>query len=595
MFYKSEMWFAVFTCMFITLLSSIESYNLTVLHTNDFHSRYEEINNKGGKCKPEKSCYGGIARQVTAVRNIRNTEENVIFLNAGDYYQGTVWYTVHRWRAVAEFTNRLHHDAMALGNHEFDDGVAGLVPFLDNVTFPIISSNINISGIPELEGKIRKSVILDVGGEKIGVVGYTTKDTPELAKTGPVTFFDEVESIREEADILQQSGINIIIAVGHAGFLKDKEIAEKVPSVDVVVGGHTNTFLYTGEPPIPQLVEGPYPVVVERSDGSKALVVQDYAFGLYLGHLKVTFDEAGNVISWEGNPILMDETIPQDNETAEVVETYKEVVDRRGNVIVGQTNVYLNADRPYCRMHECNFGNVITDAVLRFYLKKPTENQWNTIAISIFNSGGIRDSISEKENDGNILMRDVMNVLPYLNTLDVVDIYGKYLIEILERSVYDYGNNPEDPPGRFLQVSGVRVTYNISQPPGQRVHKALVHCTFCRVPRYLPINESKIYRVVMPTYLTQGGDDYKMIPENTLRLLNTGSLDIDIVVDYLNKSSPIVTGIEGRINFVDPYAPCNGAALSTINNNSLCIYAFLTFSILLFPGVHKNLPVIATI
>lgn len=147
---------------------------------------------------------------------------------------------------------------------------------------------------------------------------------------------DEIEGVRAEAERLKSQGIDILIAVGHAGYLKDMEIAEKVPDIDVVVGGHTNTFLYNGiprrssrliqdlivfffinegDPPSVEEPQGSYPTVVQQSSGKKVPVVQAYAFGKYLGNLMVTFNDQGEVTSWSGLPILLDKTVPQGNES----------------------------------------------------------------------------------------------------------------------------------------------------------------------------------------------------------------------------------------------------------------------------------------
>ena len=117
-------------------------------------------------------------RLVTAVRELREREQNVIFLNGGDFYQGNIWYTNFKWRVVAHFANILNFTAMSPGNHEFDDHVPGFVPFLKNASFPIVAANIDTSLEPTLKDEIPKSVTVEVGGRKIGIIGYVTSDTP---------------------------------------------------------------------------------------------------------------------------------------------------------------------------------------------------------------------------------------------------------------------------------------------------------------------------------------------------------------------------------------------------------------------------------
>ena len=131
---------------------------------------------------------------VTAVRELRERDQNVIFLNGGDFYQGNIWYTHFKWRVVAHFANILNFTAMSPGNHEFDDHVSGFVPFLRNATFPIVAANIDASMEPTLAGEIPKSVVVEIGGRKIGIIGYVTSDTP--VNSGVVSIGEVLQAIK---------------------------------------------------------------------------------------------------------------------------------------------------------------------------------------------------------------------------------------------------------------------------------------------------------------------------------------------------------------------------------------------------------------
>lgn len=207
------------------------------------------------------------------------------------------------------------YDVMSLGNHEFDDGVAGLAPFVEGVQTPIVACNADFSKEPALQ-KIVKSVVLERGGQRIGVIGYITPDTTFLAAPGDtVSFNDEIECLRTEADRLVAVGVKMIIALGHSGFEVDKKIARALPQVDIVVGGHSNTFLFTENAthlkPSEETPLGDYPIVIEHESGGKTLVVQAFAYGKYLGKLDVEFDEDGNLKSYDGEPILLDSSVSE--------------------------------------------------------------------------------------------------------------------------------------------------------------------------------------------------------------------------------------------------------------------------------------------
>lgn len=170
-----------------------------------------------------------------------------------------------------------------MGNHEFDATPAGLEPFVNQVNCPIVAANLNFTYEPGLS-KVQKSVILERAGRKIGIIGYLTPETTKISSPGNTIFSDEVKSLIAESQRLEALGVNIILALGHSGYLMDQKIAKGVPLVDAVIGGHTNTFLWNGPQPDNEAVEGPYPKVVTQKSGKQVPVVQAYAYTKYLGN-----------------------------------------------------------------------------------------------------------------------------------------------------------------------------------------------------------------------------------------------------------------------------------------------------------------------
>ena len=152
-----------------------------------------------------------------------------------------MWYTIFKYQPVIEFSNLLNYTSGSLGNHDWDDGGEGLKPFIDQANFPLLAANVLSETVP----KIRSSVVVSVKGVKIGIIGYVTPETVSISNPGNRTYFyDIIPSVREEAKTLKSLGVNILIAVGHAGYNVDKEMARTVKELDVVVGGHSHTFLY---------------------------------------------------------------------------------------------------------------------------------------------------------------------------------------------------------------------------------------------------------------------------------------------------------------------------------------------------------------
>ncbi|ODN02906.1 Snake venom 5'-nucleotidase [Orchesella cincta] len=565
-----------------------EDLTITLLHTNDVHSRFTQTNKHSGSCsaaeEQDNKCYGGFARLHHKVKEIRLTHKNVVYLSGGDYYQGTVWYTLHKWRIISEFVNLLNHTALALGNHEFDDNIAGLIPFIDSATFPIIDCNIDATDEPDFlarqsNGKISKSVVITAdNGEKIGIIGYTTVDTPSISNPGKLKFLDVVQSVNAEATKLNAQGVNILIGLGHVGFDVDQKVAAGVPLIDVVVGGHTNTFLYTGDAPDIEKPLGPYPFIVTQEDTSKRVpIVQAYAFGKYLGYLNLTFDEQGELKSYGGNPILLDGSVPQDPQVLERVHEWGKNVSEMTKREVGKTRVFLNGKSEECRLRECNLGNFISDAMVFMNQKFADDTSWSDVTIGLLNSGGIRGSIDETANGGSISMEDVLQVLPFQNTIDLIEIKGSDLKDAFEYAVDGYDPKGYRLAGKFLQVSGVKVIYDVSKPNGNRVKSIKVLCKDCREPMYVPLNETLVYKIAIPTYMATGGDGFTIFRDRAIAHHLSEMLDSDMLIEYLKYKSPVIQAVEGRVRFVGSLDCDNNDGSSSLPSSASLLLSLLPF------------------
>ena len=175
---------------------------------------------------------------MTAVTQARARTKNSLLLNDGDQFQGSLYYTYYKGKAAAEMMNRLGYDAMAVGNHEFDDGPDVLREFMDRVSFPVLMANADVSKEPALRDFQKKSDILSVGGQKIGLIGITPEDNHDLASPGKnIIFTAPAKAVQAEVDKLTKAGINKIILLSHSGFDIDLDIARQTTGIDVIVGG----------------------------------------------------------------------------------------------------------------------------------------------------------------------------------------------------------------------------------------------------------------------------------------------------------------------------------------------------------------------
>uniref|UniRef100_A0A1Q3FBL0 Apyrase n=1 Tax=Culex tarsalis TaxID=7177 RepID=A0A1Q3FBL0_CULTA len=525
---------------------------LVILHNNDMHARFEQIGAYGNECQPadvaSNRCYGGFARVAHKVREYRAKEANgglpVLYLNAGDTYTGTPWFAVYKDNITAAFLNLLKPDAISLGNHEFDLGVNGLVPFLNEVDFPVLAANLDLSKTPSMQStkSLRPSTVFTKGGVKIGIIGYLTPETKQLTQVNTVEYLDEIEAINKEAAALKSQGVNILIALGHSGLERDRQIAAGCPDIDLVIGGHSHTFLYSGTAPDEvDKPEGPYPVLVQNRAGRDVPVVQAYAYTKYLGYMKVDFDQAGNLLSFDGSPILLNGAVDRDSDVLELLDVYRPGILELDEVI-GQTRVLLDASR--CRFEECNIGNMISDAMVMTYAmsREQTNEFWTDAAIAFIQGGGIRASIEVGEG-GNITKKDLKTVLPFGNAMILAEVTGETIRQMLEHSVSRYDGRTGY--GEFLQMAGVHVVYDLSKPPGHRVVSVEVRCARCSIPSFSPLYDYDRYKIILNQFLWEGGDGYTVFSGRNFEVLTWG--EYEITEEYLSRFSPVYPAVEWRI------------------------------------------------
>ena len=494
-------------------------YTLTILHTNDFHARFEPISKYDSGCSAEDDaegkCFGGSARLVTAIEEARARSNNSILVDGGDQFQGTLFYTYYKGQLAAEMMNKMGYDAMTVGNHEFDDGPEVLRGFMDAVNFPVLMSNADVSAEPLLADTLAKSVVIERGGEKLGLIGLTPEDTDELASPGPnVTFSDPVAAVQGEVDKLTAEGVNKIIVLSHSGYGTDQRVAAETTGVDVIVGGHSNSLLSNTS----DRADGPYPTMV----GDTA-IVQAYAYGKFLGELNVTFDDAGAITSATGEPLLIDASVLADEATAARIAEAAAPLDEIRNKVVAETAQEIVGVREECRARECAMGNLIADAML-------ARVKDQGIYIAIQNGGGIRASIDA----GEVTMGEVLTVLPFQNTLSTFQVTGATIVEALENGVSQH----EEASGRFPQVAGMSYAFDLSKEPGSRISDVMVGGA--------PIDPDKIYGVVSNNFIRNGGDGYAMF-KDAMNAYDFGPDLADVTAEFIAANAPYTPYKDGRI------------------------------------------------
>lgn len=511
--------------------AAFADFELNILHINDFHSRIEAINKYDSTCSAEEAgkneCFGGIARVKTAIDTRRGelSGGNVLVLDAGDEFQGSLFYTTYKSAPIADFMNGIGFDAMAIGNHEFDDGPEELARFIAALKFPMISGN-TLAGLnTPIADKYKPYIVKEFGGEKVAIVSVLASDTDETSSPGKdVLFADEIGYLKDAVKEIQAAGVNKIVLLSHVGYVKDQEIAKAVDGIDVIVGGHSHTLLSSTD----EKAAGPYPTLVKSPSGVEVPIVTAYAYSKYLGDLKVVFDDAGVVKSAEGAPKLLDASVkPDEGYTAKVAELAGPIEELKKKEI-GQSADVIDGSREVCRVKECSMGNLVADAMV-----DRVKDQGITIAIQ--NGGGLRASI----DGGVVTMGEVLTVLPFQNTLATFQLKGADIVAALENGL----SQIEEGAGRFPQVSGLKYSFDKSKPAGSRVISVEVK----EGDAFVPLDPAKVYGVATNNYMRAGGDGYKIFASAGTNAYDYGPGLETVVADYVAKNSPYKPYTDGRI------------------------------------------------
>lgn len=510
-------------------------YRLDIIHYNDFHARFEETSVNTPTCRTNDNyCLGGFPRIYHHIQTLMKEKPNAILLNAGDSFQGTFWYTLLKWNITQQFMNLLPHDAHAIGNHEFDDGPEGLAPYLAALNAPIVAANMDSTNEASLQGLYKPHIVIERGGRTIGIIGLITTDTKILSSPGNVVFTDPGEATKREAEILKEKGVDIIILLSHCGLDTDKQLARDYgENIDIIIGGHSHSLLWNGPSPSGEDVVGPYPVFIETSADKKhkVFIVQASAFTKYMGNLSLYFDFRGDFVKWDGGPIFLNRSIPEDPEIKAKLEPYAKIVHEAENVVVGETQTTLNFED--CVYGECTLGDLLVDAFVE-HAKAYTKSDGNHLAF--IQRGNMKCRISE----GKITMGGIFELLPFNDKIQTFELKGMYVMEALERSVSDaWAYDPFKGPW-LLQVSGLKVTYNVTLPEGSRVTSVTIG------EKETLLDAGKYYQVTAPAYLANGGDGFSMFKDNRKNLQVIGR-DEQVVTEYIKKHTPLNIHTDGRI------------------------------------------------
>ncbi|MFD1096544.1 bifunctional metallophosphatase/5'-nucleotidase [Salegentibacter chungangensis] len=260
--------------------------HITILHTNDVHSHIEPFGIDDAKYPN----MGGVARRATLVEQIRKENPNTLLLDAGDIFQGTPYFNFYGGELEFKLMSKLKYDAATIGNHDFDNGIDGLYAQLPHANFDFISSNYDFSNTI-MDGKTKPYNIFMKDGVKIGIFGLGIELEGLVSKKNykETKYLDPIETAQEMTRILKkENNCDLIICLSHLGYeydsekISDLKLARATQDIDLIIGGHTHTFLEK-------------PSIETNKAGKKVLVNQVGCYGLYLGRIDFYLDHKNNI------------------------------------------------------------------------------------------------------------------------------------------------------------------------------------------------------------------------------------------------------------------------------------------------------------
>ena len=467
-----------------------DTTEIVIFHTNDMHARVSNVDDNGQSI--------GLAEISAAVKAAKSKNPNTLWLDAGDTFHGMPRINISRGKNMVELLNVSSLDAMSPGNHDYNYGAEQLQKLAKQLKATVLSANTVKRGTNKNVFKPYKIYKMS-NGIKVGVFGLTTPETAYKSNpknTERIEFLNPVEQAQKMIKTLRPK-CDVIIAVMHMGVDASSEftserIANEAPGIDLIVDGHSHTA---------------FPEGLTIGD---TLIVQTGWHEYRLGRVKIDIQNH-KIVEKSAELLEADEVkkiapIP-DIEVNQTLAAIEEQNEKLLSEVVAQSDRKLSSERLLVRRHEAELGNLCADSL-----------RWRTGAdIAVINGGGLRNDLPA----GDVTRGDIMSIFPFGNTVQVVEIQGKTIREMLEHSVFAYPASF----GGFLDISGMTFSFDPTQPVGSKVSDIYVNGK--------PLDEGKLYNIASNDFLFVGGDDYEMLKD--LRVIGEYETCEEVFEDYLNQ------------------------------------------------------------
>jgi len=456
------------------------------------------------------------------IQSVRNSRDNVLLLDSGNFFYGSLFFTTFRGEAHARYFSEMKYDAWSLGTNDLFFGSQFFQTYINDLdaTMPSpISCNVDVSSDPHLSKNrtARPSVpllsgwsVVERGGREIGIIGAITARASTTAVASNSNIYINKNATAEQYIRLARYAIaanhpncSIFILLGTLEEEEMLTVARRVQGLHIIVWGQQ--ILFANRESLEDYeINSPYPMRLINDYGEEVLVVSSYQYSSYIGDLQVSFDDDGELVSVDpaSDSIEVHASVANMGAVDGVLWTEIQrdliVVEEQNRLVVGKTEVLLYGDpgtptrTEGCRWGECNMGELITRAFLYFC---------DDCDIAFMNGGGIRASINPATlHDGNVTRGDVLRVMPFQNSLATFHAKGVMLIDFVRQAVSSRGL------GAFMQMRGIRVAYN---PHFSTV--AAVQVWNKGTQSFEAIKNEFYYKVALPDFVANGGDGYEQV------------------------------------------------------------------------------------
>ncbi len=482
----SALAFVVCSCRKKSAPTEAPDNRLVILHTNDTHSAID----------PDRHDLGGIARRKVVIDSVRDANKNVLLIDAGDAVQGSLYYTLFSGEVERKLMNLLGYDIRILGNHEFDKGPDILAKEWKEITATRLSTNYDFDGTP-LEGLFVPTVMKEYGDKKVGFIGINLNPDGIIADPNyeGIEYTDALQAANEAAARLKKEGASMVIAVTHIGYKdmaghSDIDLARATKNIDVIIGGHSHTTIDPND-----TREGVPAWQVTNAEGKQVAVFQTGSSGVNIGEIDIDLN-TGKV---KGRLIPIDNRLDDrlDPQVEEMIAPYRTQVEAMRSEVIGHT--------PYeYGRKSTEMLNLLSD----FVKQRGEELCGKPVDLAIMNKGGIRNSLAA----GDITQGEIIDIAPFDNSIVVMEIKGKDLLENFrimasqEGQGVSLGTNAVYDPAT-LQLSSVTIN-------GKK------------------IDPEATYRVATIDYLAAGNDYMEPLAEGTI-IAESREILYKILIEYI--------------------------------------------------------------